>query len=122
MDSYFGHLWLTRILLQRGIAAVYLIAFIAVLLQFKPLLGERGLLPVPDLLKRTTFRQIPTLFHWRYSDRLLTVIAWTGIVISLCALFGFIDSGPVWLSAFAWLLLWFLYLSIVNVGQKFFGF
>ena len=122
MESYFGQLWLTRLLLQRGIAAVYLIAFIAVLLQFKPLLGEHGLLPVPDLLKRATFRQIPTLFHWRYSDRILVIVAWAGIVISFCALFGLIDSGPIWLSVLAWLLLWFLYLSIVNVGQKFFGF
>src|SRR6185312_14063272 len=111
MDSYFGHLWLTRLLLQRGVAAVYLIAFVAVLLQFKPLLGERGLLPVPDLLKRTTFRQLPTLFQWRYSDRLLTFVASAGIVISLCAVFGLIDSGPLWLSVPAWLLLWFLYLS-----------
>ena len=122
MTFYFGHVWLTRLLLQRGMAAVCLIAFIAVLLQFKPLLGERGLLPVPDLLKRTRFRQLPTLFHWRYSDRLLTLVAWIGIVLSVCALLGLIDSGPIWFSVSAWLLLWFLYLSIVNVGQKFFGF
>src|SRR5690348_7086886 len=102
MDSYFGHLWLTRLLLQRGVAAVYLIAFIAVLRQFKPLLGERGLLPVPDLLKRTNFRQIPTLFHWRYSDRFLTIVTWTGIVVSLSALIGLIDSGPIWLSILLW--------------------
>ncbi|HEX8713354.1 MAG TPA: hypothetical protein VF730_15855, partial [Terracidiphilus sp.] len=88
MNFYFDNVWLTRLLLQRGIAAVYLIAFVAVLLQFKPLLGERGLLPVPDLLKRTTFRELPTLFHWRYSDRLLTFVAWTGIVLSVAALFG----------------------------------
>ena len=122
MDSYFSHLWLTRLLLQRGVAAVYLIAFIAVLLQFKPLLGERGLLPVPDLLKRTTFRQLPTLFHWRYSDRLLTLVGSAGVIVSLCAFVGLVDSGPIWFSTSAWLLLWFLYLSIVNVGQKFFAF
>jgi hypothetical protein len=122
MNFYFGHLWLTRLLLQRGVGAVYLIAFIAVLLQFKPLLGERGLLPVSDLLNRTTFRQLPTLFHWRYSDRLLTLVAWTGVLLSLCALTGLVDFGSIWLSVSAWLLLWFLYLSIVNVGQKFFGF
>lgn len=122
MNFYFGHFWLARLLLQRGMAAVYLIAFIAVLLQFKPLLGERGLLPVPPLLKRTTFRQLPTLFHWRYSDRLLTVVAWTGILISAGAFFGLTDAGPIWISVAAWLLLWFLYLSIVNVGQKFFSF
>ncbi|HEV2133832.1 MAG TPA: lipase maturation factor family protein [Terracidiphilus sp.] len=122
MNSYFAHFWLTRLLLQRGIAAVYLVAFIAVLHQFKPLLGERGLLPVPDLLRRITFRQVPTLFCWRYSDRLLAIVAWSGAILSLCALLGLIDSGPIWLSVAAWLLLWFLYLSIVNVGQKFFGF
>ncbi len=122
MNAWFGHLWLARLLLQRGVAAVYLIAFIAVLLQFKPLLGERGLLPVPDLLKRTTFRQVPSLFHWRYSDRLLTLVAIAGIILSLAALFGLIDSSPIWFSVSSWLLLWFLYLSIVNVGQKFFGF
>lgn len=107
MNFYFGHVWLTRLLLQRGTAAVYLVAFIAVLLQFEPLLGERGLLPVPALLARARFRQLPTLFHWRYSDRLLTVVAWAGIVLSLGALLGLIDSGPIWFSVPAWLLLWF---------------
>jgi hypothetical protein len=122
MTTYFGHLWLARLLLQRGIAAVYLVAFIAVLLQFKPLLGERGLLPVPVFLNHVSFRKAPSLFCWRYSDRLLTTVAWVGIVLSFGALFGLIDSGPIWFSVLAWLLLWFLYLSIVNVGQKFFGF
>lgn len=122
MNFYFGHVWLARLLLQRGIAAVYLIAFIAVLHQFKPLLGERGLLPVPDLLRRVTFRQVPTLFCWRYSDRLLDLVAWAGVILSVCALCGVTEAGPILLSAAIWLLLWFLYLSIVNVGQKFFGF
>lgn len=122
MSAWFGHVWLTRLLLERGIAAVYFVAFLAVLLQFKPLLGERGLLPVPALLKRMSFRERPTLFCWRYSDRFLDSVAWTGIVLSLCALFGLVGSSPIWLSVPTWLLLWFLYLSIVNVGQKFFAF
>ena len=37
---------------------------------------ERGLLPAPALLARTTLRQTPSLFHLRYSDRLLGVVAW----------------------------------------------
>jgi hypothetical protein len=122
MNFYFGHLWLTRLLLQRGTAAVYLVAFIAVARQFKPLLGECGLLPVPILLTRVSFRRLPTLFHLRYSDRLLDLVACAGIILSLCALSGLIDSGPIWISVVFWLLLWFLYLSIVNVGQKFFAF
>lgn len=120
--TYFGDIWLTRLLTQRGMAAIYLVAFITVIRQFKPLLGESGLLPVPDYLQHTTWRESPTIFRWRYSDRLLDSVAWAGFVISVCALIGLIDLGPVWLSITAWLLLYVLYLSIVNVGQRFFGF
>ena len=39
--------WLTRTVFQRGLALIYLIAFLNAVNQFKPLLGENGLLPVP---------------------------------------------------------------------------
>jgi len=120
--AYFGDIWLTRLLIQRGMAAIYLVAFTTVIRQFKPLLGENGLLPVPDYLQHTTWRESPSIFHWRYSDRLLDTVAFTGLILSICALIGLIDSGPIWLSITAWLLLYVLYLSIVNVGQRFFGF
>ena len=121
-NAYFGHLALTRLLLQRGMAAIYLVAFLTVLLQGKPLLGTRGLLPIPEFLKDSTFRQSPSLFHWRFSDRLLNVVGWTGLALSACALFGLTEAGPIGLSITAWLLLYVLYLSVVNVGQSFFGF
>src|SRR5215472_9318511 len=120
--SYFGDLWLTRLLIQRGMAAIYLVAFITVVRQFKPLLGENGLLPVPDYIQHTTFRKSPSIFHWRYSDRLLDTAAFAGFILSICALLGLTGFGPAWLSIAAWLLLYGLYLSIVNVGQRFFGF
>ena len=122
MHWYFGDLWLVRLLLQRTFAAIYLIAFMVVLRQFKPLLGENGLLPVPAFLKRASFREAPSLFHWRYSDRLLMAIGWTGLALSAAALAGFTDVLPYWAGVIFWLALWFLYLSIVNVGQKFYGF
>jgi Lipase maturation factor len=122
MHSYFGDFWYARLVLQRAMAVVYLIAFIVVLRQFKPLLGERGLLPVPQFLERVTFRDAPSIFCWRYSDRLLDAVGWTGLALSAAALFGLPERGPVWLSTGAWLVLWFLYLSIANVGQKFYGF
>ncbi len=121
-EAYFGHVWIARMLLQRGMAAIYLIAFIAVVRQFKPLLGERGLLPVPQYLEGASFREAPSIFCWRYSDRLLDVVAWTGLAMATCALFGVTEAGPIWISVSAWLLLWMLYLSIVNVGQQFFAF
>ncbi len=122
MESYFGDVWLVRFLIQRGLAALYLIAFIVVLQQFKPLLGERGLLPVPLFLKHTSVRETPSLFMWRYSDRLLNAVAWTGLVLSAVALSGVSEHAPVWLSVPTWLILWVLYLSIVNVGQTFYAF
>lgn len=38
---------LSRLLLQRGLAALYLLAFVAAARQFRPLAGERGLTPAP---------------------------------------------------------------------------
>src|ERR1051326_8537876 len=122
MESYFGHVWLVRLLVQRGIAAVYLIAFIVAANQFKPLLGERGLQPVSDFLEGVGFWDAPSIFHWRYSDRVLDVVAWAGIILSGTAAFGLSEAGPLWLSAGIWLVLWALYLSIVNVGQTFYAF
>lgn len=122
MTAYFGQVWITRLLLQRGMGTVYLVAFIAVVHQFKPLLGERGLLPVSAFVKQVGWREAPSIFCWRYSDRLLDVVAWTGVVVSACAVLGWTECGSLWLSLGAWLLLWVLYLSIVNVGQKFYAF
>lgn len=101
---------------------MYLVAFLGVVNQFKPLLGERGLLPVPEYLENTTWRNSPSLFCWHYSDRLLDLVAWTGVAISTLALLGLSETGAVWISILTWILLYFLYLSVVNVGQKFFAF
>src|SRR3954453_8466802 len=114
--------WLARFLLQRGLGLVYLIAFVVVLEQFRPLLGEDGLLPVPAFLARVSFRRAPSLFHFRYSDRLLVAVAVTGIVLSLAVIAGIPDRLPAPLTVAIWLLLWALYLSIVNVGQTFYAF
>jgi hypothetical protein len=114
--------WLIRLLLQRGLAALYLLAFVGALNQFPALLGERGLLPTPAFLARVRFRDAPTLFHWRYSDRLLRAVAWLGIILSALTLIGLTERTPLAVSIAVWLLLWMLYLSIVNVGQTFYAF
>jgi hypothetical protein len=68
------------------------------------------------------FRRAPSLFHLHYSDRFLTGIAWAGAGLATAALLGLPEQGPAWLSPAAWLAMWALYLSIVNVGQTFYGF
>ena len=114
--------WLSRWSFEHALAAIYLIAFTVALNQFPALLGERGLLPVPRFVAATGMRRAPSLFQLRYSDGLLRAVAWTGIVVSAALLTGVPQQGPLGVSMAAWLLLWVLYLSIVNVGQTFYGF
>jgi hypothetical protein len=114
--------WLARLVLTRGIAVVYLVAFVCAIDQFRPLLGEHGLLPVPRLLRHASFRRAPSLYQLHYSDRFFAATAWLGVLLSAAMVAGALDRAPVWGSMLAWLVLWGLYLSIVNVGQTFYGF
>src|ERR671926_2009188 len=114
METYFDGLWLVRLLFQRGLAALYLIAFLVALNQFPALLGERGLLPVPAFLRGVSFREAPSLFHWRYSDRLLAAVAWLGIALAGLTLLGVSESGALWLFVAGWGVLLGLFLFLVN--------
>ncbi len=113
---------LARWVLSRGIAGIYLIAFVNVLDQWRALLGERGLLPVPEFTARVPARATPSLFHRRYSDRLATGLALAGAVVSLALVLGLPQRGPDVLPLVAFALLWVLYLSFVNVGQTWYAF
>lgn len=119
---YASEYWLSRVVIQRGLGLMYLIAFVVAIKQFRPLLGKDGLLPVPRFLSRVPFAKSPSIFHWHYSDRFFRIIAWSGFVLSLLATIGISEAGPLWFSMLIWFLLWILYLSIVNVGQLFYGF
>jgi Lipase maturation factor len=117
-----------RFLVERGIAAIYLIAFAVALEQFPALAGERGLEPAPRFLEVVRFRDAPSLFHWGYSDAMLRAASIVGIAISLALLVG-LPQGLVLplglglaLTMLAWFVLWVLYQSIVNVGGTFYGF
>ncbi|MFF2389646.1 lipase maturation factor family protein [Agromyces sp. NPDC058104] len=111
-----------RQLLQRGVGALAVVAFWSTLNQFRPLLGEHGLLPVPALLRRSSRLRGPSLFRWGYSDRRLVAVAAAGIVLGASVVLGLPQLGPPWLPMLVLLALWLLYLSIVNVGQTFYGF
>ncbi len=111
-----------RFVLQRGIAGVFVLAFVSTALQFPALLGERGLLPVPRLIARTARLPGPTLFRRHYSDRLLRLVAWSGAALALSVVLGLPQMGPPWVPMMVFLALWLLYMSIVNVGQVFYGF
>ena len=114
--------WLTRLALQRGLALVYLIAFVAVIHQFKPLLGESGLLPVPQFIQQVPFVDSPSIFYWFPQDRAFDLFGWIGIALALFALSGYSEKLGNLASAGTWGALWVIYLSYVNVGQTFYGF
>jgi len=114
--------WLARFAFQRGLALIYLLAFLVALNPFRPLVGERGLLPVPEFLRYVNFRRAPSIFHLFYADRFFGAVAWAGIALSIVALTSFSEQGPLWISIAVWASLYLLYLSIMNVGQVFYGF
>jgi len=117
-----GEYDLAREILQRGIAAIFLIAFVLAHNQFPALLGDTGLLPVRRFTAVVPFRRAPSLFQWRYSDRMLRILAWSGIVLAGSVVLGLPQLGPAWLPMLIFLLLVAGYLSIVNVGQTFYSF
>lgn len=114
---------LVRLLFHRGLALVYLVAFLVAADQWRGLLGEDGLLPVPAFLERADFREAPSLFHWTYSDRLAEALAWFGAGLAVAAFLGVPSAAAGTAgSVVAWFALWALYLSFVNVGQVFYAF
>jgi hypothetical protein len=118
-----------REVLQRGVAALYFVAFVSTLNQFRPLLGERGLLPAPALLEWASTSKArgrmlrPTLFsRIRYTDRRLAMLCWAGMVIAVLLVAGVPQLAPPWVPMVCFLLLWFGYMSITSIGQTFYGF
>ncbi len=111
-----------RWLVQRGLALVYVLAFANAWVEFPALLGERGLQPARRVIAGTDFRSTPSLFHWRLDDGFVRLVAGGGVMLAAGLAIGVGDAVPLAVSVVAWLVLWFAYLSIVNVGQSFYAF
>jgi len=114
--------WYSRWLFERGLAAIYLIAFLVVVNQFLPLLGDRGLLPVRRFVSEVPFSASPSLFFFAPSDRVFRIAGWIGVLVSCVALSGVLQRTSALAAAAMWATLWILYLSFVNVGQTFYAF
>ena len=122
LTSFSGDYWLTRLVFQRGLGIVYFIAFLCALNQFRPLLGEHGLLPAPAFMARISFRESPSLFYLAPKDWAFSAAAWIGLALSCLVIAGVADRYSSWLNAAIWAAMWLLYISFVNVGQTFYGF
>ena len=116
--------WLTRFVLLRLLGFVYFFAFLSLATQVIPLIGENGLLPAENFLeavgsrfdsKINAFVEWPTLFWFSISDNLLVILAWIGVILSLIVVMGFANVPFL-------LILWFLYLSFVHIGQLWYSY
>src|SRR5437763_9212252 len=97
--------WLYGLVFERALAAIYLVAFLVAVNQFRPLLGSDGILPIPRFVARVPFRRSPSLFHWRYSDRLFAATAWTGAGLAAVTLAGVTGGAPLPVTMLIWTVL-----------------
>ena len=114
--------WLSRWLFERALAFIYLVAFIAAVRQFVPLLGEHGLEPVGRWVQQVPFRSSPSLFYFAPKDSMFRAAAWLGVLLSVLALSSWPQRMGTAAATSVWALLWVLYLSVVNIGQTFYSF
>lgn len=116
--------WLTRFMILRLLGAIYAIAFLAAINQIIPLIGHNGLLPADNFLNMVRealgsdtagFMRLPSVFWLWHSDTALLTVAWLGLLLSCVVVAGYANSIIMGL-------LWFLYMSIVHVGQEWYGY
>ncbi len=108
----------------RLLGLVYTMAFLTLALQGPALLGPRGLLPIETYLTQVAveagsrargFWMLPSIFWWSSSDGAIAAAGWAGVGLGLIVLAGYAN-------AILLALLCALQISIVNVGQTFYGF
>ena len=116
--------WLTRFLILRLLGIVYAVAFLVAINQILPLIGSDGLTPVDGFIQRVTatlsstgaaFIRLPSIFWLTHSDTALLTVAWIGFLLSLAVAAGFANAPMLFI-------LWFLYMSICNIGQEWYGY
>ncbi len=109
-------------LFLRLLGLVYLIAFLSFAVQSGALIGADGVLPlryylsaVSDQYGAAAYMQLPTIFWVSHADAFISCVCIAGILLALLLLFGlFLRIGLI--------LLYLLYLSLVNAGQVFMSF
>ncbi|WP_419701581.1 lipase maturation factor family protein [Mucilaginibacter sp. NFX135] len=124
MENRAPSYWLTRFMILRLLGLVYAVAFLIAINQLVPLIGSKGLLPADLYLKQVStalgsigagFIRLPSLFWFWHSDTALLMAAWTGFILSLIVVAGYANAPLLGI-------LWFIYLSIVHIGQDWYGY
>ena len=116
--------WLTRFIILRLLGFIYAVAFLVAAQQLVPLIGAHGLTPASHFLEsiqaqlgsRTAgMLRVPTFFWFGISDNALLIFSWIGFGLSLIVLGGY--ANAILLGV-----LWAIYMSIVHVGQIWYGY
>ncbi|HWY76436.1 MAG TPA: lipase maturation factor family protein [Verrucomicrobiae bacterium] len=116
--------WLTRFMILRMLGIVYAVAFLAAAKQIVPLIGSDGLLPIGLFVDRlrehfgsswSGFAALPSIFWLNHSDGFMLATAWVGFGLSCVVVAGYANA-PIML------VLWALYMSIVHLGQDWYGY
>ena len=116
--------WLTRFVILRLLGFVYAIAFLVAAQQLVPLIGQHGLTPANHFLasiqaelgsRSVGMMRVPTLFWFGISDNGLSIFAWIGLGLSLVVLAGYANATIL-------AILWMMYMSIVHIGQIWYGY
>src|ERR1700761_5915666 len=116
--------WLTRFMLLRLLGIIYAVAFLIAINQIVPLIGAHGLLPVGSYLndvvntlgsKSAGFFRLPSIFWFWHSDTALLTVSWVGFILACMVAVG-LANIPVMS------VLWLLYMSIVHIGQDWYGY
>jgi hypothetical protein len=112
------------VVILRLLGLVYTMAFLTLAQQGPALLGPRGLLPIDSYLAQVAteagsrgrgFWMLPSVFWWSSTDGAIAAVGWVGVGLGLIVLAGY--ANAIMLA-----LLCALQISIVNVGQTFYGF
>jgi len=113
---------LTRFIILRMLGVVYFFAFLSLVKQLLPLLGEKGLTPgkkYVSLIKsrygKMSFWKVPTIFLFNTSDKFMLACGYLGLLLSLVVTFGYANVIILFV-------LWLIYLSFVHIGQVWYGY
>jgi hypothetical protein len=110
----------TRFLVLRLLGIVYTFAFVGLVYQGLPLLGEHGLTPIASYVDRLHdaglhFIDVPSLLMWDASDTAIRTWTAIGLVLSIACALGYANLPSL-------LVLWAIYGSFDRVGQLWYGF
>jgi hypothetical protein len=116
--------WLTRFVILRLLGIIYAVAFLLAVNQIVPLIGANGLLPAGLYLKEVSaafgsagagFVLLPSLFWLWHSDCALISVSIIGLLLAIVVICGYANGIIM-------VVLWFLYMSIVHIGQDWYGY